>query len=114
MATLVREGILAQAMLDATQQRLYTPPASSFSTRPTSIKVVNTDTSSRTFTIYTRKAGASDAVPYSQVSQSLSAGAEKQVLLTAEELRLGPGDELIGVADAADKVAVTLSGGEFV
>lgn len=99
--------LLGQAALGVGNTTIYTVPAATTAIFST-IRVVNTDTVQRTFRLF---AGAAQGIANAQAFDTpIAPGAIVEV---GRGLVLAAGQLLVGLADAAAKVAVTAAGVEI-
>ena len=110
---LTASKILANGALGTSYAALYTAPASpATATFVTSIKFVNTNTTTaRLVNLQLKKAGGSQ-IQWAAVDFSLAAKAEWEATDNAQQVRLGPGDEIYAKQDTGTDVSFTIMGGE--
>lgn len=107
--TITSAGILAQGTLGTTGgATLYTVPSVTYAF-VTSIRIVNTDTVSRTFNIFTKLSGGTSR-HYSAQATTLAAGAGIQICDDPQEMRLGPGDIIAGDGSVVTVLEYTIMG----
>jgi hypothetical protein len=97
---------LNDGQIDDEQGLLYEVPAG-MAAVVKNIRLVNTDTQSRTLTLYYLRSEGEDARLISPQNVSLPPGA---MLIEDNELSMGAGDQILGVADEAEKIDYVISG----
>lgn len=113
--------LLYRGQLAASSGTLYTAPAAFTVANPVGLNpkaeiqeiwICNTDSSARTFTLYTIENGGS-AADNRAIYKNKSIAANETIRISEGKLILEAGDTIRGLADSANLVTVTISGVEW-
>lgn len=107
-----RKRIAGPAYLTNSAANVYSPPASTMLLVIHHIRLVNTDSSARTVTLYIGATGASTGG--TELLSARSIAANDSLDLYFPELVMKSTDFLVGLADTTNKVTITVMGEQVV
>lgn len=100
--------IASPAYISNAAANIYTPPASTIFTNIKHIRVVNKDSSIRTFSLYVGATGGSAGG--TEIAKDVSVAVGSYVDIPFVGLRLASTDFLTGIASAASALVITVMG----